>query len=339
MVDSPTEACEAWQRYFDRRVTFEIPQEDGSLDKFNAYIGGSVHNNVLLCLHGAGHTALSWCLLAKLLKHCFCVVAYDCRGHGLTECRNPHDWSTATLVADGLNIVTKVRELVDAERKVTARTKQTSPRRCVGSDLSAAEISVRERILASSRKDGVPTILMGHSMGGAMAIHMAATQKVPNLQGLLVLDVVEGTALDALPVMDKFIQAFPESFGSTAEAMDWALKHVLSNPASAAVSIPSQLYFDGHVWRWRVNLSATRPYWKEWFLGIGEKFLHAPVGSGGKVLILVGQERLDKALTIAQMQGKFQLTVIPKSGHIVEEDQPEDIMQVVISFAERYRLF
>lgn len=67
-----------------------------------------------------------------------------------------------------------------------------------------------------------------------------------------------------------------------------------------------------------MNLKATKPFWKDWFMNTGDKFLNTTLASGGKVLVLVGHERLDKSLTIAQMQGKFQLTVIPKSGHIVE---------------------
>ena len=39
---------------------------------------------------------------------------------------------------------------------------------------------------------------MGHSLGGALAVRLAATGRVANLKGVVVVDVVEGTALGEL---------------------------------------------------------------------------------------------------------------------------------------------
>lgn len=189
-----------------------------------------------------------------------------------------------------------------------------------------------------SRMNGPILILMGHSLGGAVAIKLAASGNIPNLQGLIILDVVEGTALEALPAMRQFVAKFPDSFTTLPEAVDWALRNILSNRESARISIPSQLYYDGGAWKWRVSLAATERHWEGWFRGISEQFLSARVGSGSKVLVLVGHERLDKELTIGHMQGKYQLQVIQKSGHVIEEDQPADVANVVLHFARRYRL-
>lgn len=38
-----------------------------------------------------------------------------------------------------------------------------------------------------------PIMIIGHSMGGAIAVHTAAANHVPSLLGLCVIDVVEGT--------------------------------------------------------------------------------------------------------------------------------------------------
>lgn len=38
------------------------------------------------------------------------------------------------------------------------------------------------------------------------------------------------------------------------------------------------------------------------------------------MLLLAGTDRLDKELTIAQMQGKFQLVLLPSCGHAIQED-------------------
>jgi protein phosphatase methylesterase 1 len=53
-------------------------------------------------------------------------------------------------------------------------------------------------------------------------------------------------------------------------------------------------------WTWRTDLAATQPFWEGWFVGLSKKFLQA---RGGKLLLLAGTDRLDKELTIGQMQG------------------------------------
>ena len=54
---------------------------------------------------------------------------------------------------------------------------------------------------------------------------------------------------------------------------------------------------------WRVNLFKSEPFWKSWFENLSKLFLSAP--SNGRLLLLAGIDRLDKDLTIGQMQGKF----------------------------------
>jgi pimeloyl-ACP methyl ester carboxylesterase len=48
---------------------------------------------------------------------------------------------------------------------------------------------------SSSDSERVPTLLVGHSMGGALAVWAAATKEIAGLDGVVVIDVVEGTAL------------------------------------------------------------------------------------------------------------------------------------------------
>lgn len=49
-------------------------------------------------------------------------------------------------------------------------------------------------------------------MGGAIAVHVA--KQLPSLSGLIVIDVVEGSALDALAGMQKFLRSRPATFKS-----------------------------------------------------------------------------------------------------------------------------
>ena len=57
---------------------------------------------------------------------------------------------------------------------------------------------------------------MGHSMGGALAARvaevMAGLEAGPRLLGLVVEDVVEGTAMDALAGMHTVLQNRPRQF-------------------------------------------------------------------------------------------------------------------------------
>ena len=53
---------------------------------------------------------------------------------------------------------------------------------------------------AVSGPEHPPTVLVGHSMGGAVAVRLAASGQLPNLAGVAVIDVVEGTALQVWPL-------------------------------------------------------------------------------------------------------------------------------------------
>lgn len=48
--------------------------------------------------------------------------------------------------------------------------------------------------------------------------------------------------------------------------------------------------------------------------------------------------RLDKDLTIGQMQGKFQLVLMPTAGHAIQEDEPERTAEHVAQFLHRFRI-
>ena len=51
--------------------------------------------------------------------------------------------------------------------------------------------------------------------------------------------------------------------------------------------------------------------------------------------MLAGTDRLDTPLMVAQMQGKFQLAVVPDAGHFVHEDRPERVAEILVGFARR----
>ncbi len=85
---------------------------------------------------------------------------------------------------------------------------------------------------------------------------------------------------------------------------------------------------------WRIDLAKSEKHWKGWFEGLSNKFLGLLVP---KLLILAGIDNLDKTMTVGQMQGKFQLQVLARTGHAVHEDSPHQVAEVVASFLVRNR--
>ncbi|WAR00832.1 PPME1-like protein [Mya arenaria] len=83
-------------------------------------------------------------------------------------------------------------------------------------------------------------ILVGHSMGGAIAVHVAVQSLIPSLAGLIVIDVVEGTALEALTSMQGFLKGRPKVFRSLEHAIDVRSGQV-RNLESARVSMVGQV--------------------------------------------------------------------------------------------------
>lgn len=66
-----------------------------------------------------------------------------------------------------------------------------------------------------------PVILIGHSLGGSIAVHAAHNPNLSSLNGIVVIDVVEGTALGALSSMQSILRGRPQSFNSIEDAIKW----------------------------------------------------------------------------------------------------------------------
>ena len=82
----------------------------------------------------------------------------------------------------------------------------------------------------------------GHSMGGALAVHASLEGQIFGLIGLVVVDVVEGTAMDALSSMQSFLRSRPKCFPSIENAIEWSMKSgQVRNSDSARISMPGQL--------------------------------------------------------------------------------------------------
>ncbi|KAI9446926.1 protein phosphatase methylesterase [Russula earlei] len=266
--------------------------------------------SVMICHHGAGFAGLSFALFAKevtkLSKGELGVLSIDARRHGKTmptEESSDEDLSLEILVQDLCNLL-----------------------QVVFPDTTAAP----------------SLLLVGHSMGGAVVV-----DAVPHLlearyrvSGVAVLDVVEGTALDALPHMPAILNSRPEGFDSVSDAIEWHITaHQIRNILSARVSVPSLVIptpeprvRGARAFTWRTPLHTTGPYWEGWFRGLSASFLAARTA---RLLVLAGTDRLDRELMIGQMQGKFQMVVVPNTGHMLHEDDPWTLAQTLVEFWRR----
>lgn len=73
-------------------------------------------------------------------------------------------------------------------------------------------------------------MVLGHSMGGSIATKTVAelfknkdinTTLYDHIQGLIVIDVVEGTAMEALPFMENIVTTRPTNFSSIESAVQY----------------------------------------------------------------------------------------------------------------------
>ncbi|XP_061726041.1 protein phosphatase methylesterase 1 [Cydia pomonella] len=191
-----------WQQYFEKYV--DVETESGS---FRVYLSPEPDHSSrprLVTLHGGGYSGLSWALFTEEITNMIhCqVISMDIRGHGETQADNPDDLSADTLVKDVEQVLHKL----------------------FGEELP-------------------PIVLVGHSMGGAVAVRAALLPSLePYVHGIAVIDVVEGTAMDALASMQSFLRGRPTHFRSIEHAVEWCVRSgQVRNVDSAKVSMPSQI--------------------------------------------------------------------------------------------------
>ncbi|XP_067088278.1 protein phosphatase methylesterase 1-like [Osmerus mordax] len=328
----PVFSAVPWSQYFEQQQDVSVSE-----DVFRVYRSGS-DGPLLVLLHGGGYSALSWALCSTAIsRRVTCrVLAMDLRGHGASQVLHSDDLSTQTMSRDVANVV----------------------KACYG-------------------EAPPPIVLVGHGVGGAIAVHTASSMLLSSTVGLVALDVVEGSAMELLHTMQNFLKGRPKSFSSVDEAVEWTVKSgQIRNLESARVSVVgqvkrcevtegdqselslvSEVVVEGNqevpdqnqikektaaevpeaeagVYRWRIDLSKAEKYWDGWFRGISNLFLGCNLP---KLLLLSGVNRLDRSLTIGQMQGKFMMQVLPHCGHAVHEDTPEKVADALASYLLRHK--
>jgi protein phosphatase methylesterase 1 len=241
----------------------------------------------------------------------------------------------------GLSFALAASQIKDKAR-VVAMDLRGHGKSTTSNDLDLSIETLTNDVIAVIRTmygDSPPAIiLVGHSMGGSVTVHVAARKEICNLHGLVVVDVVEGTAMASLVHMQKILGNRAQHFHSIEKAIEWSVKGgSLRNIESARVSIPSTLKYNESqgCYTYRTPLEETEKYWKGWYEGLSDKYLSCPVQ---KILLLAGTDRLDRALTIGQMQGKFQMIVVRHTGHAIQEDVPEEFASHILNFISHNKI-
>ncbi|KAI1386993.1 protein phosphatase methylesterase [Hypoxylon trugodes] len=297
-----------WTAYFERELFLCDRFNPKTSPTIHAYLTSPVGKGPLFVMHhGGGSSGLSFAVVADEIRKRLPtagILSLDARGHGSTTCPEgqPIDLSLKTLAHD---VFTTILE---------------------------TEMQMKWEDLPS-------LILVGHSLGGAVVTELAKSGQLgKKLLGITVLDVVEGSAIDALQSMHTYLSTRPAGFATVESGIDWHIRtRTIRNSISARTSVPALLTHsdvagDPRPWKWRTDLGATQPFWENWFVGLSKKFLGA---RGGKLLLLAGTDRLDTELTIGQMQGKYALQVFPEAGHFIHEDLPEKTAISLVDFYKR----
>ncbi|KAG1736317.1 hypothetical protein EDB19DRAFT_1721478 [Suillus lakei] len=172
----------------------------------------------------------------------------------------------------------------------------------------------------SSQSDedlSINVLLVGHSMGGSVCVRACPIlqQRKYNVAGVAVLDVVEGTAVEALPHMHAILNSRPDGFDSVEEAVEW---HVNTGLIHNPCFCPTRANI-GFKYKWRTPLRSTAPYWDSWFPSLSSLFLGL------------------RSAAALSMQGKFWLEVMAGSGvgHLVHEDDPTKLAEILADFWKR----
>ncbi|KAF8926205.1 hypothetical protein BGZ47_002854, partial [Haplosporangium gracile] len=163
-----------WPAYFQSKRQHAIPTDiDPTNIVYTLYEtnAGRKHLPVIVLVHGAGHCARSFALVAQALHatanlnlHAR-ILCPDLRGHGETTSDDQTNLDIDNLAQDLESLLTSLYE--------------GNPGRYL--DKTGKEIG-----------QGPPNIhLVGHSMGGSIVTQVAYRNRIPNISSLFVLEMAE----------------------------------------------------------------------------------------------------------------------------------------------------
>ncbi|CAM9354819.1 unnamed protein product [Phaeothamnion confervicola] len=129
-----------------------------------------------------------------------------------------------------------------AEAELSATAAALAPPAAVPEAGAAMTASAPASAAPATAATTVPILLVGHSLGGAVAVRLAASQRVPAVGGVIAVDVVEGTALASLEHMAEVLDRTPSRFDSVEAAVLWHVRcGAIRNETAARITVPSRL--------------------------------------------------------------------------------------------------
>uniref|UniRef100_A0A3B4YWQ4 Protein phosphatase methylesterase 1 n=1 Tax=Stegastes partitus TaxID=144197 RepID=A0A3B4YWQ4_9TELE len=305
-----------------------------SRDFFRIYKAGS-DGPLLVLLHGGGHSALSWAVFTTAI-----ASRVTCRVLAM-DLRGHGD--------------TLVRQSDDFSTQTMSSDVASVIRACYG-------------------ETPPPIVLIGHGVGGAIAVHTASNMLLPAIVGLVAIDVVEGSAMDALHSIQNFLKGRPKSFKSMDHAIEWSVKSgQIRNLESARVSMVGQIkrceveevdsleqpspatdmvverneeFYDQSYVNDKENAASEvrRPVFR-WRIDLSKSEKYWDGWFRGtsnlflscnlpKLLLLAGT---NLSPVCSLFPGKFMMQVLPPCGHAVQEDKPEKVAEAVAAFLLRHK--
>jgi protein phosphatase methylesterase 1 len=295
---------------FERIVNLPSGAEDEEISLSVGISGESTSSNLcFLFLHGAGSSKYTWHHQISQFSPSYLCLVPDLRGHG--ESSSCDSLSLTHLVSDLIHLINQLQTIIGTRSLV----------------------------------------LICHSVGGAIGTKFSELNPLPNHQivAIIVLDLVEGTALASLPHMKTALESWPSQFNEINEGILFSVnQHRPQSIYSAHISIPSLLIpdtlspdtatpvinergFSTTVYRWKTPLLKYESDWIGWFEGFNNTFLSLPFPH---CLIVATIERLDGPMSVAQMQGKFEVHVTHggEGGHFIQEDNPGELLGIIVRF-------
>lgn len=182
-----------WNDYFAQEL-YLVNRRSNETITHHVYLTTPLEKGPLFVTHhGAGSSGLSFALFASEIRKVLPnagVLSCDARGHG------------ETIVSEN-----RAQPLLDLSLGLLSE------------DLVDV-ISLTQKKIGWVELPGI--VLIGHSLGGAVVTDVAASGKLGNaVLGYGVLDVVEGSAIDALQSMQSYLSSRPKSFPSIASGIEW----------------------------------------------------------------------------------------------------------------------
>lgn len=301
-----------WEQFFEHNERFSLAERNFDFNTYFTLPKSTQERStpVFLFHHGAGSSGLTFANLSKQLVEKLegkcAVFAFDARGHGQTR-------------------------PIDSNNKITYDLKAF-----IGDFVALLDHFYKNHLQQLAIQD-LSIIFVGHSLGASICTfsysHQVAEIRKRTL-GVCMLDIVEEAAIQALQKVQSFLISTPNVFNNYKEAIDWHVQHELSKyRESAQVAIPALFTATKSQKVVRItNLNDFQPYWDSWFQHLSHTFVTLPTN---KLLLLAGNDNLDKELIIGQMQGKYQLVVFQDSGHFIQEDVPRKTAITLIDFWKR----